>query len=191
MTNNVDGSPLEELTPEDGDSDPDQRLQIDCVHEAGDWGPSLEIELLAAKIAAAIPHVVSVEGRGASAALALLDDATVRRLNAAYRNQDKPTNVLSFPAASRAASETSHRFLGDVALACETIRSEARQKGIPFRDHVGHLVVHGVLHLLGYDHGTDAEAATMERAEVEVLARLAIPDPFLSHPNEEVFDRPA
>lgn len=108
-------------------------------------------------------------------AILLSDDALVRELNKRYRGIDKPTNVLAFP-----ALETFPGRLGDVCLAFETVASEAQAQGKTLRDHVRHLVVHGVLHLLGYDHEIEAEAQTMEALERSILARLGIADPYLA-----------
>ncbi|HSY86446.1 MAG TPA: rRNA maturation RNase YbeY [Verrucomicrobiae bacterium] len=102
--------------------------------------------------------------------LVLADDALQRRLNRDFRGRDKPTNVLSFDGAPAA--------LGDVVLALETIAAEAEAQGKPLADHVVHLVVHGVLHLLGYDHETQGQARSMERLEIEILAGLGIGDPY-------------
>ena len=102
--------------------------------------------------------------------LVLADDALQRRLNREFRGRDKPTNVLSFDGAPAA--------LGDVVLALETIAAEAQAQGKPLADHLAHLVVHGVLHLLGYDHETQGQARSMERLEFEILAGLGIGDPY-------------
>ncbi len=102
--------------------------------------------------------------------LVLADDALQRRLNREYRGRDKSTNVLSFDGAPAA--------LGDVVLALETVAAEARDQGKPLADHVAHLVVHGVLHLMGYDHETAREARRMERLEIAILAGLGIADPY-------------
>jgi len=102
--------------------------------------------------------------------LVLADDTLQRRLNHEYRGRDKSTNVLSFDGAPAA--------LGDVVLALETIAAEAEAQGKPLADHVAHLVVHGVLHLLGYDHETQGQARSMERLEIEILAGLGIGDPY-------------
>jgi probable rRNA maturation factor len=102
--------------------------------------------------------------------LVLADDALQRRLNREFRGRDKPTNVLSFEAAPGA--------LGDVVLALETIAAEAEAQGKTLADHVAHLVVHGVLHLRGYDHETQGQARRMERLEIEILAGLGIADPY-------------
>jgi len=108
---------------------------------------------------------------GAELSLMLTDDDEVRRLNARWRRQDKPTNVLSFPAGDPV-------MLGDVVLAFETVAREATEQGKTFGDHVSHLVVHGALHLIGYDHIKAREAATMEALERRVLAGLGIDDPY-------------
>ena len=106
-------------------------------------------------------------------AILLTDDETVRELNARFREQDKPTNVLSFP--SRLNPEA---HLGDVALAFGVCLAEAAAQGKPLANHLQHLVAHGVLHLVGYDHETDAEAAEMEDLERVVLAELGVADPY-------------
>ena len=105
-------------------------------------------------------------------AIMLCDDAAMRELNARWRDRPEPTNVLSFPAAG--GSE----MLGDIAIAFETTAREAQAEQKPFADHLTHLAVHGFLHLLGYDHQSDAEAEEMERLEVAILARLGVPDPY-------------
>ena len=102
----------------------------------------------------------------------LADDMTVKRLNAKWRGIDKPTNVLSFPAAKDTG------LLGDIAFAFETVKREADVEGKPFLHHLSHLTVHGFLHLLGYDHETDSQAQAMESLERRVLAQLEIPDPY-------------
>jgi probable rRNA maturation factor len=114
--------------------------------------------------------------------LALSSDEEVRSLNAAYRGKDKPTNVLSFPAADiphlGEENASAPVFLGDVIMAYETIAAEAGAEGKTLPAHAAHLAVHGALHLLSYGHETDAEAAEMEALEIAILARLGIPDPY-------------
>ena len=107
----------------------------------------------------------------------LTDDAEQRRLNRDYRGKDAPTNVLSFPIGD-AAPGGGPVMLGDVVLAFETVAREAGEQNKPLPDHLRHLVVHGVLHLLGFDHETEAEAEVMEAREREILARLGVPDPY-------------
>lgn len=109
----------------------------------------------------------------------LADDATARRLNRDYRGRDAPTNVLSFPIAElHATPEEGPVLLGDVVLAFETVALEAEDRDKPIADHVRHLIVHGVLHLLGFDHAAAAEAEAMERLETAILAALGVPDPY-------------
>jgi probable rRNA maturation factor len=103
----------------------------------------------------------------------LTDDETVRDLNARFRGKDQPTNVLSFP-----APESARPHLGDVALAFGVCASEAAAQGKTISDHLSHLTVHGVLHLLGYDHEADDEAEIMEDMERAILNRLGVSDPY-------------
>jgi probable rRNA maturation factor len=125
-------------------------------------------------------------GRGRTAELSLVlgDDALLRRLNREFRGKDKPTNVLSFPALdpreARARRPVLHEVvpLGDVAIAYETTASEARQQGKRLSAHLAHLVVHGVLHVLGYDHLSKAQATEMETLETALLARFGFSDPY-------------
>lgn len=114
----------------------------------------------------------------------LADDAALRRLNRDYRGIDAPTNVLAFEGMAAGGPEAADRaagapfLLGDVAIALETASREAVAAGVPFEDHLAHLVVHGVLHLCGYNHEADAEAERMEALEVAALRRLGIADPY-------------
>lgn len=113
-----------------------------------------------------------------TATVLLADDAAMRELNRDWRGQDKPTNVLSFPSPDLAGPPGVARSIGDIVLAYETLVREAAQDGKALADHAAHLVVHGVLHLLGHDHEEDGEAEAMERLEVAALARLGIADPY-------------
>ena len=128
----------------------------------------------------ALPGVEQLVRRAAIAALgtkrrslvvALSNDREVRKLNARDRGKNKPTNVLSYPSGEKS-------FLGDVVLARQTVWREARQQGKTPSAHVSHLVVHGTLHLLGYDHENDSDAERMERLERRILARMGIADPY-------------
>jgi probable rRNA maturation factor len=112
---------------------------------------------------------------GEGVTLLLTDDQAIRDLNRRFRQQDRPTNVLSF-----SAPQNPERFLGDIALAFGVCAREAQDQGKPLAHHLQHLVAHGVLHLLGYDHETDAQAEEMEGLERAVLAGLGIPDPYLA-----------
>jgi probable rRNA maturation factor len=131
----------------------------------------------------------------AEVSLLLTDDATVRRLNARYRQHDRATNVLSFPALAldpgRAppARGPAPVLLGDIVLAAETVCAEAAAERKPPADHLRHLVVHGCLHLLGYDHQDAAGAARMERLEQAILGELGVPDPYAPESGAECSDR--
>ena len=113
---------------------------------------------------------------GGDVSLCLADDAALRALNLSWRGIDKPTNVLSFPLAPGRPGEAA--MLGDIALAYETLAREAEDLGVTLADHYRHLLVHGFLHLIGYDHEADAEAERMEALETRILARLGVGDPY-------------
>lgn len=115
----------------------------------------------------------ALEGAEGEIVVLLTDDAAVRDLNARFRGKDRPTNVLSFP-----APETARPHLGDLVLASGVCIEEARAQGKAAGDHLSHLVVHGVLHLLGHDHEDDVEAEAMEARERAVLATLGVADPY-------------
>lgn len=144
----------------------------------------IEIEVEAEAWSGALPDAEAVVERAAQAALGtvegdivvlLTDDAAVRELNGRFRDKDKPTNVLSFP-----APENAFPHLGDIVLAYGVCASEAEAQGKTLTDHLSHLVVHGVLHLLGRDHEDDAEAEEMEAEEREILAQIGVADPYLA-----------
>jgi probable rRNA maturation factor len=116
----------------------------------------------------------------------LADDAEVQHLNAQYRQKDKPTNVLSFPMIQSdlldtvtTNSDDGEVLLGDIVLAHGVCAREAEERGISITDHATHLIVHGTLHLLGYDHLGDDEAEAMEAIEIDALASLGLADPYL------------
>ena len=106
------------------------------------------------------------------------DDAAQRTLNHTHRGKDASTNVLSFPVGETTLPPGMPQPLGDISLAFETVESEAQTGGIAFDDHLRHLIIHGFLHLLGYDHDDDAEASVMETTETRALERLGIADPY-------------
>lgn len=131
-------------------------------------------------------------GRDVEISLMLADDALVRGLNRDYRNQDKPTNVLSFPSGALAFSSGAvvsgdgestlpegPMALGDVAVSFETVRGEAQAQGKSLEAHLAHMVVHGILHLLGYDHEDPAQAEHMENLEISILAGLGHGNPYV------------
>ncbi len=185
-------------------------IAIDAVIEAGDWSALLggisdeQIDGLADKT---VRHALATDAAFAAflgpavpegrltLALLFTDNAAVRKLNRDWRDQDKPTNVLSFPgdwleleeediAALADGADVPPAHIGDIALALETIRDEAAEQGKDPRAHLLHLILHGTLHLLGHDHESDAEAEAMEALETRLLADLGIADPY-SHRLEE------
>ncbi|MBX3487332.1 MAG: rRNA maturation RNase YbeY [Candidatus Paracaedibacteraceae bacterium] len=132
-----------------------------------------------------ITHVVLSEfdfDRNVDVNIKLTNDAEIQILNREFRNKDKPTNVLSFPSMTEDdldyLPDDAHFHLGDIALAYETIQHEANDQEKTLQNHVLHLTVHGLLHLLGFDHETDAEADEMETLEVDILAKQSIPNPY-------------
>jgi probable rRNA maturation factor len=149
-------------------------LEVEIVRHGDAWAgdaPDILIERAARAALSAAPSLPPGTYR---LTLLLTDDGEMRDLNRIWRGKDAPTNVLSFPSGEVAATG----FLGDVALAAETTRREAREQDIAFQDHVSHLVVHGVFHLLGFDHDDDEAAERMETLERRALASLAIADPY-------------
>lgn len=120
----------------------------------------------------------------ADLAIALSSDEAVRALNAQFRGQDKPTNVLSFPAAP-GFGDNADAPSGDVAIAYETVVREAADEGKHLHHHLAHLTVHALLHLAGHDHYDDAQAEQMEMLERSILASLDIPDPYRSPIDED------
>jgi probable rRNA maturation factor len=149
------------------------------VEEDGDWSGFGGIEDTVRQAIAALGsnRRVPIE-EGSEACVVLASDALVRRLNRTFRGRDAATNVLSFPFQKPpGAGAEDGAYLGDVVLAAETVGREARERGIEPRHHLQHLVVHGLLHLLGYDHQTDTAADEMERLEADILATIGVPDP--------------
>lgn len=115
--------------------------------------------------------LIKVPVRKSEMTVVLADDAFIRDLNKTYRGKDKPTNVLSFTG--------ENDYLGDLILSIETIEREAKEQHKSFKDHVRHLLVHGTLHLLGYDHQRKEEAKRMEALEIKILKKLMVSNPYL------------
>ncbi len=156
-------------------------LTLDVDTEGPQWScfGSAMSAITARKVASALAAAVELPARRSAATLLLSSDAHVRGLNRQWRGLDKPTNVLSFPApAPQAAPARAVRHLGDIVLAGETVAAEAAALQIETRAHFMHLVLHGLLHLLGYDHETEEEAEVMEAMETRILATLEVADPY-------------
>ena len=173
------------------DPDPPERLHLETAYDGDDafiaqWQVIGDIDrAVEACQRALIAHDLAQLRQPAAATVALSHDAAVRVLNRTYRQQDKATNVLSFPAPPSPEQDRDSdapRSLGDVILALETLLAEAVDQDISPLHHFQHLVVHGVLHLLGYDHESDADAGMMEGLETAILARLGIADPYAEPP---------
>lgn len=146
------------------------------------WTQALpDAEARCGRLAATALGAVDLPEGMVELSIVLADNAMIQGLNRDWRGKDMPTNVLSFAALDDEDAplvEGAPLLLGDVILAYEICADEARDQGKPLADHFGHLVVHGVLHLLGYDHMDDEEAAEMESLETTLLAALGIPDPY-------------
>jgi probable rRNA maturation factor len=151
--------------------------RIDILIESEGWKTQPEVKRTARTAARA---ALTFEKQKSGVTILLTGDAAMRRLNASFRGKDKPTNVLSFPAAPVPAGikDVESLFLGDIALGYETCAAEALAEGKSLRDHLSHLVVHGLLHLMGYDHEEEAQALRMEERERAILAALGIADPY-------------
>ena len=164
-------------------------LTVDADIASGDWAPATDWPALASAACAAAlaqtPHAHLERAKYAvEVAVRLSDDAEVRTLNAQYRHKDSATNVLSFPMVqpdlieTLANSDDGEALLGDIVLAYETVAREAADKAIAVADHASHLIVHGMLHLLGYDHGDDHAGEQMESLERAACALIGVADPY-------------
>lgn len=173
-------SPIAESPAAPAEASSEGSIAIDCTLRSAAWTACLPgAETLARRAAeAALAGSGVALPQGGELSLALTDDAEVQVLNKAYRGKDGPTNVLSFPGDSLPQTAGQPYQLGDVVLAQGVCAREATAQGKSLADHLGHLVVHGVLHLLGQDHESEAEATRMEALEVRILAGLGIADPY-------------
>lgn len=160
--------------------------EIDVTVAEPEWISSyLDVEQVAceamkkALFMALLPR--PLEGRLLEASIVLANDDLVQVLNRTYRNKDKPTNVLTFASmdSDDPVPDEGHYPLGDVILSYQTIDREAREQGKFFKDHFVHMVVHGTLHLLGYDHETEDEANIMESLEIRILEKMNIQNPYM------------
>lgn len=163
---------------------------VDCIIEDDRW-VGIDLATIADRSARAALGHLGLPTAGFALCIMGCNDARIAELNADFRGKPQPTNVLSWPSEERAADEPGGEpdlpepgtpddpeELGDIAIAYETCQREAEEAGKPLHDHVTHLVVHGVLHLLGYDHIDDADAERMEACEIAILESLGIDDPY-------------
>lgn len=158
-------------------------LDIDVSVPCARWRRALPVAVRVGRRAARAAYRAAPRPGGpAEASLVLADDAFVAALNREYRGRDGATNVLSFCSlegdAGNARAESAPVILGDVVVAYETAAGEAAREGKTLADHLSHLVIHGMLHLLGHDHRTEAEAESMERLEAMVLSGLGVGSPY-------------
>lgn len=168
--------PVAEPDPE---PEPEARLVADVIEDDGDWSTFAPVEPAILAAVTVVSEAAELTIGPCEATVVLSSDTVVHDLNRTYRQQDKPTNVLSFPAPELPADVPSDRkMLGDIVLAAETVAQEAQALAIPPVHHLQHLVVHGLLHLIGYDHLTDAQAAEMEALETRLLSRIGVADPY-------------
>ena len=159
---------------------------INVITATPAWTRSLRTATAVCRRAANAALTTAGPRRAVDVSILLTNDSALRKLNAVFRGKDKPTNVLSFPAESDdgrpPGAKGQPRALGDIAIALGVLTREAKAEGKTLTAHLSHLVVHGVLHLLGYDHERDEDALTMERLEKRILARLGISDPYAIAP---------
>lgn len=153
-------------------------LRIFLTVEAGKWPSERDLKTMIRNCCLACSQEISVKiVPGAELSAVFVDDDRMRALNKDWRDLDKSTNVLSFPA-SDPSGDPFGPLLGDIVFAHETVQRETKELAIPFENHLCHLIVHGILHLFGYDHISDEEAVDMERTETHILKRMDIPNPY-------------
>ncbi|WP_455479593.1 rRNA maturation RNase YbeY [Bartonella sp. B23] len=153
-------------------------ITIDIAVESSGWNDKETLYNITEKALTTTMHHLSLENVVSEVSLLFTNDKHMAQISAQWRGKNKPTNVLSFPAFPLKIGQTPGLMLGDIIIARETILLEAKNEGKLFQDHLTHMIVHGVLHLLGYSHETDDEAHQMEKLEREILRKLSINDPY-------------
>lgn len=153
-------------------------VRYDVAINADGWQSEHSLRMLVDRVLEATLHVLEFDDADSELSLVFTDDANIRTINAKWRHIDKATNVLSFPAFSIQPGQRPGPILGDIVIARETVQCEAQEENKSFDDHLSHLIVHGLLHLTGYDHQNDDEAEQMESLERKILASLGISDPY-------------
>lgn len=153
-------------------------VRYDVAINADGWQSEHSLRMLVDRVLEATLHVLEFDDADSELSLVFTDDANIRTINSKWRHIDKATNVLSFPAFSIQPGQRPGPILGDIVIARETVQREAQEENKSFDDHLSHLIVHGLLHLTGYDHQNDEEAEQMETLERKILASLGISDPY-------------
>lgn len=153
-------------------------VRYDVAINADGWQSEHSLRMLVDRVLEATLHGLEFDDVDSELSLVFTDDANIRTINAKWRHIDKATNVLSFPAFSIQPGQRPGPILGDIVIARETVQCEAQEENKSFDDHLSHLIVHGLLHLTGYDHQNDEEAEQMESLERKILASLGISDPY-------------
>lgn len=161
-------------------------VDIDIIKEAGDWPDEDSLHKLAEDVIHTSWEHLGLEKKTTELSLVFTNDAAIRQLNADWREMDKPTNVLSFPAFPIKAGAQPGPMLGDIVIAYETVKREAEEEYKEFSHHLTHMIVHGFLHLAGYDHEDDEEAEVMEAHERAILHALNIADPYTTLEDNQV-----
>lgn len=154
-------------------------VHYDMAINAEGWQDEETLRRLVDSVLQATLQELGFNNIDSELSLVFTNDADIREINAKWRHIDKPTNVLSFPAFALQPGQEPGEILGDIVIARETVEREAAEEDKSFDDHLSHLVVHGLLHLMGYDHQNDDEAEQMETLERKILASLGISDPYL------------
>lgn len=153
-------------------------VRYDVAINADGWQSEHSLRMLVDRVLEATLHVLEFDDVDSELSLVFTDDANIRTINSKWRHIDKATNVLSFPAFPIQPGQQPGPILGDIVIARETVQREAQEENKSFDDHLSHLIVHGLLHLTGYDHQNDEEAKQMESLERKILASLGISDPY-------------
>ena len=153
-------------------------VRYDIAINADGWQSEDSLRMLVDRVLEATLHGLEFDDVDSELSLVFTDDANIRTINAKWRQIDKATNVLSFPAFPIQPGQRPGPVLGDIVIARETVQHEAQEENKSFDDHLSHLIVHGLLHLTGYDHQNDDEAEQMESLERKILASLGISDPY-------------
>lgn len=153
-------------------------VRYDVAINADGWQSEHSLRMLVDRVLEATLHALEFDDVDSELSLVFTDDANIRTINAKWRHIDKATNVLSFPAFSIQPGQRPGPILGDIVIARETVQREAHEENKSFDDHLSHLIVHGLLHLTGYDHQNDEEAEQMESLERKILASLGISNPY-------------